>query len=246
MRRLSRAGSGSRGARGRALPLARRGGAVARAAQPSRSACSSSPPRRRSSSASRRATSRSSASSPSWSTSRRRRPSPPRWPRASSTWGPPASPPRSTTSCWAARSSGSWPTRAASGRATRWWRIVVQKELWDGGGLRSIKDLKGKRIGVTQIGSTFHYHIGNILEKDGLTPGRREDRAAPGHARHHGGAQGQAGGRDPGAAALPGRRRGAGLRQDHGVGRRPLSRGRSPPSSTPASSRPIAPARWPS
>ena len=46
--------------------------------------------------------------------------------------------------------------------------IVVQKELWDGG-LRSIKDLKGKRIGVTQIGSTFHYHIGNILEKDGLT-----------------------------------------------------------------------------
>ena len=47
--------------------------------------------------------------------------------------------------------------------------IVVQKELWDSGALRSIKDLKGKRIGVTQIGSTFHYHIGNILEKDGLT-----------------------------------------------------------------------------
>jgi NitT/TauT family transport system substrate-binding protein len=45
--------------------------------------------------------------------------------------------------------------------------IVVQKELWDGG-LRSIKDLKGKRIGVTQIGSTFHYHIGNVLEKEGL------------------------------------------------------------------------------
>ncbi|HKA62730.1 MAG TPA: ABC transporter substrate-binding protein [Methylomirabilota bacterium] len=46
--------------------------------------------------------------------------------------------------------------------------IVVQKDLWEGG-LRSIKDLKGKRIGVTQLGSTFHYHIGNILEKDGLT-----------------------------------------------------------------------------
>jgi NitT/TauT family transport system substrate-binding protein len=45
--------------------------------------------------------------------------------------------------------------------------IVVQKEAWDAG-LRSIKDLKGKRIGVTQLGSTFHYHIGNILEKDGL------------------------------------------------------------------------------
>ena len=45
--------------------------------------------------------------------------------------------------------------------------IVVQKELWDGG-LRSIKDLKGKRVGVTQLGSTFHYHIGNILQKEGL------------------------------------------------------------------------------
>ena len=45
--------------------------------------------------------------------------------------------------------------------------IVVQKELWDAG-VRTIKDLKGKRIGVTQLGSTFHYHIGNILEKDGL------------------------------------------------------------------------------
>lgn len=45
--------------------------------------------------------------------------------------------------------------------------IVVQKDLYDGG-LRSIRDLKGKRIGVTQLGSTFHYHIGNILEKNGL------------------------------------------------------------------------------
>ncbi len=48
--------------------------------------------------------------------------------------------------------------------------IVVQKELWDAG-LRSIADLKGKRIGVTQLGSTFHYHIGNILEKEGLALG---------------------------------------------------------------------------
>jgi NitT/TauT family transport system substrate-binding protein len=45
--------------------------------------------------------------------------------------------------------------------------IVVQKELWDAG-LRSTKDLRGRRIGVTQLGSTFHFHIGNILEKDGL------------------------------------------------------------------------------
>jgi NitT/TauT family transport system substrate-binding protein len=46
--------------------------------------------------------------------------------------------------------------------------IVVQKELWDGG-LRSIADLKGKRIGITQLGSTFHYHLGNVLEKEGLS-----------------------------------------------------------------------------
>lgn len=46
--------------------------------------------------------------------------------------------------------------------------IVVQKELWDGG-LRGIPDLKGKRIGITQLGSTFHYHLGNVLEKHGLT-----------------------------------------------------------------------------
>jgi NitT/TauT family transport system substrate-binding protein len=46
--------------------------------------------------------------------------------------------------------------------------IVVHKELYEGG-LRSIGDLKGKRIGVTQLGSTFHFHLGNVLEKQGLT-----------------------------------------------------------------------------
>ena len=46
--------------------------------------------------------------------------------------------------------------------------VVVQKELWDGG-LRTISDLKGKRIAVTQLGSTFHYQLGNMLEKHGLT-----------------------------------------------------------------------------
>jgi NitT/TauT family transport system substrate-binding protein len=45
--------------------------------------------------------------------------------------------------------------------------IVVQKDLWESG-LRSVEGLKGKRIGTTQLGSTFHYHIGNILEKYGL------------------------------------------------------------------------------
>jgi len=46
--------------------------------------------------------------------------------------------------------------------------LVVQKALWDAG-LRSVRDLKGKRVGITQLGSTFHYHIGNVLEKEGLS-----------------------------------------------------------------------------
>jgi NitT/TauT family transport system substrate-binding protein len=46
--------------------------------------------------------------------------------------------------------------------------IVVQKELYDAG-VRAIAALKGKRIGITQLGSTFHYHIGNVLEKEGMT-----------------------------------------------------------------------------
>ena len=46
--------------------------------------------------------------------------------------------------------------------------IVVQKELWDRGEIRSVKDLKGKRIGLTTLGSTFHLHLGNILEREGL------------------------------------------------------------------------------
>ncbi len=45
--------------------------------------------------------------------------------------------------------------------------IVVQQALWDGG-LRAIDGLRGRRLGVTQLGSTFHYQIGNILEKHGL------------------------------------------------------------------------------
>jgi NitT/TauT family transport system substrate-binding protein len=46
--------------------------------------------------------------------------------------------------------------------------IVVQRELYDAG-VRSVGALKGKRIGITQLGSTFHYQIGNVLEKEGMT-----------------------------------------------------------------------------
>ena len=34
-----------------------------------------------------------------------------------------------------------------------------------------MRDLKGKKIGVTQIGSTFHYNVGRYLEKEGLAAG---------------------------------------------------------------------------
>src|SRR4029453_11551903 len=36
-------------------------------------------------------------------------------------------------------------------------------------GWKLIASPSTKMLGVTQLGSTFHYHIGNILEKDGLT-----------------------------------------------------------------------------
>lgn len=48
--------------------------------------------------------------------------------------------------------------------------LVVRKELYDAGA-RTMRDLKGKRIGITQIGSTFHYNIGRYLEKEGLAQG---------------------------------------------------------------------------
>jgi NitT/TauT family transport system substrate-binding protein len=46
--------------------------------------------------------------------------------------------------------------------------IVVHKDLYEAG-VRTVSELRGKRIAVTQLGSTFHYQIGNILEKDGLS-----------------------------------------------------------------------------
>ena len=45
--------------------------------------------------------------------------------------------------------------------------IVVQRDLYDAG-VRTVVALKGKRIGITQLGSTFHYQIGNVLEKEGM------------------------------------------------------------------------------
>ena len=46
--------------------------------------------------------------------------------------------------------------------------IVVHRDLHEAG-LRTIAGLKGKRIAVTQLGSTFHYQLGNILEKERMS-----------------------------------------------------------------------------
>jgi NitT/TauT family transport system substrate-binding protein len=46
--------------------------------------------------------------------------------------------------------------------------LLVSTEQWKAG-VRDLKDLKGKRIGITQIGSTFHYILGNLLEKKGMS-----------------------------------------------------------------------------
>ncbi len=48
--------------------------------------------------------------------------------------------------------------------------LVVRKDLHDNG-VRTMKELKGRKIGVTQIGSTFHYNVGRYLEKEGMAPG---------------------------------------------------------------------------
>jgi NitT/TauT family transport system substrate-binding protein len=48
--------------------------------------------------------------------------------------------------------------------------LLVRKDLYDNG-VRTMRELKGRKIGVTQIGSTFHYNIGRYLEKEGMAPG---------------------------------------------------------------------------
>lgn len=46
--------------------------------------------------------------------------------------------------------------------------LMVSNKAWSNG-LTSLAMLKGKKVGVTQIGSTFHYMLGNILAKNGMS-----------------------------------------------------------------------------
>lgn len=45
--------------------------------------------------------------------------------------------------------------------------LMISKENY-AKGINSLKELKGKRIGVTQIGSTFQYMLGRMLEKENM------------------------------------------------------------------------------
>ncbi len=45
--------------------------------------------------------------------------------------------------------------------------VVVTRASYDAG-IRSLRDLRGKRIGITTLGSTFHYQIAKLLERDGM------------------------------------------------------------------------------
>lgn len=46
--------------------------------------------------------------------------------------------------------------------------LVIRKDLYDQG-VKSVRDLKGRSVAITQIGSTYHYVIGTMLEKEGLS-----------------------------------------------------------------------------
>ncbi len=45
--------------------------------------------------------------------------------------------------------------------------LVMRTDLWNAGA-KKLEDLKGKRVGITQTGSTFHYMLGRLLETKGL------------------------------------------------------------------------------
>src|SRR5262249_8524075 len=60
------------------------------------------------------------------------------------------------------------------------WVVADKGREWPGypltallvqthGPVRSVRDLKGRKVGITQLGSTFHYMLGNLLEQEGLS-----------------------------------------------------------------------------
>jgi len=47
--------------------------------------------------------------------------------------------------------------------------VVIPKTGYEAG-VRTLRDLRGKRFGLTTLGSTFHYQIAKLLEREGLRP----------------------------------------------------------------------------
>lgn len=47
--------------------------------------------------------------------------------------------------------------------------VVVTRTSYDAG-VRSLRDLRGRRVGITTLGSTFHYQIAKLLERDRMRP----------------------------------------------------------------------------
>jgi NitT/TauT family transport system substrate-binding protein len=47
--------------------------------------------------------------------------------------------------------------------------LVIRKDLWDEGKIRSIEDLKGRTICVTKLGSGSYFMMGKVLGQHGLT-----------------------------------------------------------------------------
>ena len=43
--------------------------------------------------------------------------------------------------------------------------LLVQAD----GPIRAVRDLRGRKVGITQLGSTFHYMLGNLVEREGLS-----------------------------------------------------------------------------
>jgi len=60
---------------------------------------------------------------------------------------------------------------ADKGREAKGYKLtalMVSNQAWEQG-IKSLKDLKNKRIGMTQTGSTFHYILAQLLQKEGMS-----------------------------------------------------------------------------
>ena len=70
--------------------------------------------------------------------------------------------------------------------------IAVTNAAWDAG-VRGVKDLSGKRVAVTTVGSSVHYSLEIVARKYGVDMKTRDHRALADHPQHGGGLQGRAG-----------------------------------------------------